>query len=155
MHEVLALEFELVVFAPVAADGQHGVCATDERHHVRQRDAGGFAVFVLVFKALQVQVHVALIQGEALVVQVTKTRLFVLGLVDLTDRLVRLTNVHVQVEPGLLELDDLVLGLAHLVRDAVASLDVGGAVGQQDVFGRDKDRHLTVQTGVEVHLLER
>jgi hypothetical protein len=32
------------------------------------------------------------------------------------------TNVFVAVEPGLLKLDDLVLGLAHDVRDAVASI---------------------------------
>ena len=49
----------------------------------------------------------------------------------------------------------LFLDRRHLVRDAVASLDVGGAVGQQDVFGRDEDRHLPSQAGIKVNLLER
>ena len=152
VHEVLALELELVVFVPVAAHRQDGVGATDHGDHVRQRNLR------LVFAqrvALEVQVHVGLIQRETVVVQVAEAGLFVLGLVDLADGFVRVTDLHVTVEASFLQLDDLVLGLAHDVCQAVASLDVGRAVGQEDVFGRNKNRHLAVKAWVEVDLLER
>ena len=102
VHEVLALQAQGVILAPVATDGQHGVLATDESHHVRQHDAGGLAILALVAQrvALDAQVHVALDQGVAIVVQIGKTRLLVLGLVDLINVLVRRADVHVAVEAG-------------------------------------------------------
>jgi uncharacterized membrane protein len=54
----------------------------NQRDHVRQHDAGLFVVFVFVFVTFKVQVNVALIQGVAVVVQVAKAGLFVLGFLN-------------------------------------------------------------------------
>ena len=157
VDEVLALQVQFVVFLPVATNRQHGVRATDERHHVRQRNACGLAVFIAdaqrVF--LDAQVHVRLDQREPIVVKVRKPRFFVLGLVDRVDVLVGRADVAVAIEACRLQLLDVVLGLAHHMRYAVARHDVRRAVWQQDVLCRDEHRHLTAKVRIEIHLLER
>ena len=97
----------------------------------------------------------ALIDDIALVVQVTEPRLFVLGFLDIGLLFGRIGQLNVAVKPGLLELHNLILGLAHHMGDAIASVQVRGPVGQDDVFSRDKHRHLPPQAWVVVHLLER
>ena len=64
-------------------------------------------------------------------------------------------RVNIKVEANLLELDDLVLGLAHDVRDAVASIQIRCTVRQIHIFRRNKHRHLTSQIGIVVDLLKR
>ena len=97
----------------------------------------------------------ALKDDIALVVQVTEPRLFVLGFLDVGLLLGRIGQLNVPVEPGFLEFHNLVLGLAHHMGDAVASVQVRGPVGQDDVFSRDEHRHLPPQARVVVHLFER
>ena len=97
----------------------------------------------------------ALKDDVALVVQVTEPGLLVLGLLDVGLLPGRIGQLNVTIEPSFLELDNLVLGLAHHMGDAVAGVQVRGPVGQDDVFCGDKHRHLTAQARVVVHLLER
>ena len=154
VHKVLTLEAQDVVFFPVAANGQNLVCAFNQGNYVWQRNAGLFAVIVFVFISGQAQVNVALIQCVPVVVHVAEAGLFVLGLLDVCLALVSVWQLDVAVEASLLELDDLVLGLAHDVCHAVAGVQVCRAVGQDDVFCWDEHRHLAIQAWVEVHLLE-
>ena len=93
-------------------------------------------------------------QGKPIVIEVAEPRLLVFCLADVAGDFVRLAQVHIDVEARLLQLENLVLGLAHDVRDAVARLDVRCAIRQQHVLGRDKDRRLSPKAGVVVHLLE-
>ena len=64
----------------------------------------------------------ALIQRVTLVIQVRESRFFVLGLLDVVAFFAGLRQFDVAVKACLLELDDLVLGLAHDVSQAVASI---------------------------------
>ena len=155
VNEVLAFEVQLVIFTPIASNGQYIVGPLDDCNYVRQRDAGRLAVVVQVFKALEVQVNVALQQDVAVVVQITEAGLFVLGLLNVGLLSCGVAQLDVTVKARLLELDDVVFGLAHDVCQAVASVHVRGAVRQENVFCGHKHRHLTPQIGVVVHLLER
>ena len=80
----------------------------------------------------------ALIQRVAVIIQIAKAGLFVLGLLDVVAFLAGFRQLDVAVKACLLELDDLVLGLAHDVCQAVTSVQVRSAVGQQDVFCWDE-----------------
>ena len=155
MNEVLALEVQLVIFAPIASNGQYIVGPLDDGNYVRQRNACWLAVVVLVFKPLEVQVNVALHQDVTVVVQIAEAGLFVLGFLNVGLLACGVAQIDVAVKACLLELDDVVLGLAHDVCQAVASVHVSRAVRQEDVFCGHKHRHLTSQIGVVVHLLER
>ena len=155
VNEVLALEFEVIIFFPVAANRQNVIRAFNHCNDVRQQDACRVTVLVQVFVAFKVQINVALVQGEPLVVQVAEASLFVLGFLNIGLRTAGLTQLNVSIEPCGLQFDDLVLGLAHDVRDAIASVHVCRTVGEQHVFGWHKNRHLTSQTGVKIHLFER
>ena len=64
----------------------------------------------------------ALIQRVPVVVHIAEASLFVLGLLDVCLALVCIRQLNVAVEARLLELDYLVLGLAHDVRHTVASV---------------------------------
>ena len=154
VYEVLPFEAEIVIFAPITSNGQDIVGSFDKGYYVRQRDTCGLVLVVLVFKPLEVQVNVALQQDVALVVQIVEAGLFVLGLLDVGLLTGRVAQLDVAVEACLLELDDLVLGLAHDVRQAVAGVQVSRAVRQDDVLGGHKHRHLTPKVRVVVHLLE-
>ena len=154
MNEVLALEVQFIIFTPIASNGQNIVGPLDECYYVRQGDACWLSV-VLVFKALEVQVNVALHQDVTVVVQITEAGLFVLGLLNVGLLACGVAQLDVTVKARLLELDDVVLGLAHDVCQAVASVHVSRAVRQDDVFCGHKHRHLTPQIGVVVHLLKR
>ena len=138
VDKVLSLESQVIVFLPVAADGQHLVGPFDKGNYVWQCYASFFVVVVFVFVTVQVQVNVALIDDIAIIVQITKARLFVLGFLDVGLLLGRVGQINVTVEPGLLEFHNLVFGLAHHMGDAVASVQVRGPVGQDDVFSRDE-----------------
>ena len=155
VNEVLPLEVQFIIFTPIASNGQYIVGPFDECYYVRQRDACGLAIVVQVFKALEVQVNVALQQDVAVVVQITEAGLFVLGLLNVGLLACGVAQLDVTVKARLLELDDVVLGLAHDVCQAVASVHVCGAIRQDDVLCGHKHRHLTPQIGVVVHLLER
>ena len=89
------------------------------------------------------------------VVDVAEAGLFVLGLLDVAAFLVCLGQLNVAVEPSFLELDNLVLGLAHDVRDAVARIQVGRPVRQDDVLCGDEHGDLTPKAGVKINFLER
>ena len=97
----------------------------------------------------------ALHQDVAVVVQIAEARLFILGLLNVGLFACGVAQLDVTVKARLLELDDVVLGLAHDVCQAVASVHISRAVRQDDVFCGHKHRHLTPQIGVVVHLLER
>ena len=96
-----------------------------------------------------------LVDGVALVAQVREPRLVVLGLLDLSLVAPRLAQLNVAVKPGVDELEQLVLGLAHDVRDPMAALDVRGAIRQDNVLCGHKQADLTLKAGVVVDLLER
>ena len=155
VNEVLALESEVIIFIPVAADRQDVVRAFNQRDNVRQHDAGLFARVVFVFVTFKVQIYMALIQGVAVVVQITKACLFVLGFLNVSQVSGGVRQINVDVKACLLKLNDLVLGLAHDVRDAVASIQIRCSVRQIHIFRRNKHRHLTSQIGIIVDLLKR
>ena len=155
VHEVLTLQAQVVLGCPVAADGQNVVGRGQHRHDVRQADACLHAVLVLVLKAGEVQVNLNLQELVAVVVHRAEAGLFVLGLADVVDVARGLAQVHLTVEPGVHQLENLVLGLTHHVGDAVASEDVRHAVRQDHVLGGHKHRCLATQAWVVVDLLER
>ena len=67
MYEVLSFEMKFVAFIPVPSDCQNFAGALFDRDDVGQGDAGDFAAFVGVFKALEVKVDVHLQDAIALV----------------------------------------------------------------------------------------
>ena len=97
----------------------------------------------------------ALIKRVAVVIQITKARLFVLGFLNVCQVSGGVRQINVNVKACLLKLNDLVLGLAHDVRDAVASVQIRRTVRQIHIFRRNKHRHLTSQIGIVVDLLKR
>ena len=117
VDEVLTLLVIVVVLLPVAADSQNLIGALDERHHVRQRN---LRVVRAELVALDHQTGVALGKLEAVVVDVREACLFVLGLLDVILVLARLAKLHVTIKASFLQTHDVVFGLAHQVRDAVA-----------------------------------
>ena len=155
VHEVLARAVGGVVLQPVPPHRQHRLGVLDDRHHVGQHDARGLTVLVLVLIAGHVHLDVDLQQQVPVVVRGAEPRLLILALLDLIDVAVGLSDIHVPVEPCVLEPDDLVLGLAHPVGDAWARGDLRGAVGEDDILSRHKGRDLPVHARVEVDLLER
>ena len=81
-------------------------------------------------------------QGIPFVVDIAEACLFVLGFLDIRLFPARVTKVNISVKPGLLQLDNVVLGLAHGVRQAVARIQVRRTVRQDDVFGGHKHGNL-------------
>ena len=149
LHEVLALELELVVFLPVTANGQH------LRRGAVYRDDVGPGNAVLVLMPGHVVVDMNLKELVALVV--CKGIPLVLGLVllDVGGGAQRGAEVHVAIKPAYLQLTNLILRLAHHVGDTLRGHGTRRAIGDDDVFGWAEDRRLAPQTGVVVHLLER
>ena len=96
----------------------------------------------------------ALIQGVSVVVQVRKACLFVLGFLNVLYLAIWIAQLNITVEPRLLQLDDLVLGLAHHMREAVAGVHICCAVRQNAVFCWHEHRHLASQIGIVVDLLK-
>ena len=68
VDKVLSFESQVIVFLPIAADGQNLIGSFDKGNYVWQRYARFFVVVIFVFVAVQVQVNVALIDDVALVV---------------------------------------------------------------------------------------
>ena len=94
-------------------------------------------------------------QLEPVVHRGGQASLFVFLLLNLVNCTYRITKVDVAVEPSVLQLEDFILGLAHLVRDALGRLKVSCTVGHNKVFSRDEHRRLAVKAGVKIDFLER
>ena len=155
VNEVLALEVESVVFIPISTDRQDSGRAFLKRHHVRQRDAGLFALLVLVLEPRQVQEHVHLKNTVAIVLDRCHAHLFCFLLLDVVQLIRRLAQVQVAVEPSLHQPHNLLLGLTHHMSNALGVLNVGGTVRNYDVLGGDKHRDLASLARVIIDLLER
>ena len=119
MHEVVALELELVVFFPVTANRQNLVSAAHNRNHVRQCDPCRLAI-ILVLKPGQVQVNVHFVELKPIVVRCREPSLSVFLFLNICLELLWLPQLYVAVEPSLHQLDQLVLGLAHTVCQSIA-----------------------------------
>ena len=102
VDKMLAFESKIVVFIPVAAYGQNVICALNDGYNVWQHDAGLFTIFVRVFVTFKVQVHVALIDGVAVIVQVIEASLFVLGFLNVSAVFGCVRQLNVQIKPSLL-----------------------------------------------------
>ena len=92
LHEVLALEFELVVFVPVAADGQHLGGRAVNRDHIGQCD------LVLVLIAGQVVVNTHLQHLVAVVFCEAEALVLGLALFNVREERLRLTQVNIAIE---------------------------------------------------------
>ena len=82
MDEVLPLEVEFVAFIPIPTNRQHLAGALLNSDHIRQRDARGLTLLVLIFVTLEVQVNVHLQHPEALIVDGAHAHLFGFLLLD-------------------------------------------------------------------------
>ena len=80
---------------------------------------------------------------------------FGLFLLDVVVYGLGLTQVQIAVEPSRLQLADVVLGLAHHMRDPLSVQDARRAVGDDEVFSRYEHCRLPLHARVEIHLLER
>ena len=96
MHKIIAAQAFFVVFLPISTDSDHlervlGQCDDNglargliQRNDIGQLDAGRFAVFVLIFKALEVQIDQLLKQKHlSLVIRGPNTGNFVNCLTNL------------------------------------------------------------------------
>ena len=142
-----------VVLVVVSAYSQHCSRGSQHRNDVRNRNSRGFAVF-FVLVALQIKVHVALVQLITVVVQTIEPRLFVFALLNLVFCALWLANVHISVEPSHLKLTDLVFGLVHPMRYTLCGLNRRGAVGNNHVLGWNKQRRLPLEVGIVKNFLK-
>ena len=154
VHEVLARRIGLVLLDPVTAYGQHLPGALVERYDVRECDACG-AGLIRMLVALEVEVRVDLQQFMAVVRSRPQPHTLRDALLDLVDCHVRVAQVHVPVEPTVLQPLHLVGCFTHDMRHPLCRAQVRGSVGHHHVLGRHVQTHLPLQLRVEVHLLER
>ena len=84
MHKIIAAQAFFVVFLPISTDSDHFERVLGQCDDIGQLDAGRFAVFVLVFKALEVQIDQLLKQKHlSLVIRGPNTGNFVNCLTNL------------------------------------------------------------------------
>jgi len=96
MDKMLPFQFKFVVFQPIPADCQNVVGTLNHRHYVRQRDACCFPFVILgVAQPFDVQVYVALVDCEPIVIHIAKAGLFVLGFLDVSGLFVGIRQVNV------------------------------------------------------------
>ena len=123
MNKVLAFLESVIVWPPVATDGKDFSRALLYRHHVRQRQAGGFSCFLVnMLKAFQVQVDVHLKQLVPVIRCSSEAQFLSDGLLNLIHRIDWRTQVNVTVEASQLEAAHLVLGFAHHMGNAITRL---------------------------------
>ena len=82
MHKVLALGVKLIVLVPIASYGHNLTGGLLNGHHVRQRDARGLTLLVLMLVTGQIQVNVHLKETKPIILQGRYTLLFSLLLLD-------------------------------------------------------------------------
>ena len=155
MNKVLALDVQRVIFVPIAADSQNSACALLNGHHIRQGNPRLFFLLVLVFKTGQVQVNVKLKNAEPVILNRRHALLFGLLLLNVVQLKTWLTQLHITIEPSILQLQYFVLSLTHHMRNTGGIFNTGCAVGHNDVFSGDKHGDLPPFIRVVVHLLER
>ena len=159
LDEVLARLRQFAVLIVVPHDGQDLLGAGVDRHPVGDLEAGHLAL-EFMFKALDVQLAVALIDlavavvrvgdrdGNALLAALLKLHAIKLGHVGgvKVNVLVHAQDLHAPHHAG---------AHIHPVGDALGVAQVGGGVVHNQVFCIHRLRHRTVAEGAEVNLLER
>ena len=153
MYEVVALGFLLIVWVPVATDGQDRLGSLVDGHDVGQRDTVVVLIPILVVLDDEVDVHLQ--QLVAVVSLGPEAQLLGYLLLYLVKCISRLRQLHITVEPCGLQARKLVHRFTEDMGDAFSDFQAGRAIRDDHILCGHIHRHLTPQRRVEIHLLER
>ena len=142
LNEVLTALLERVVFVPVPADGEDLAGRLVYRDDIGKRDSGGFTVFISVFESGQVVIDHHLQKGVTRIEfhALRLTVQFVVGLLDLTRVRHWRRERDIRIEPGDLQLPDLVVGLLHQMGGAFTVGEIAGSVRNHEILCRNEVR---------------
>ena len=141
MYEVVALGLFLVIWVPVATDGQDRLGSLVDGHDVGQRDIVVVLIPILVVLDDEVDVHLQ--QLVAVVSLGTEAKLLSYGLLHLVKGVGRLRQVNITVEARRLQASKLVRRLTHDMGDAFSDFQAGRAIRDDHILCGHIHRHLT------------
>ena len=113
MDKVLSFCVGLIIWLPVATNGQHVAGSLFNSNYIRQCDASLLTLLVLVLIAFQVKVYVHLQEFEAIIGSGSKAHLLCNLLLNFIEHVIRCAQINITVKPCDLQLTQLVLSLTH------------------------------------------
>ena len=149
LNEMLPLDLQIIVFDPVAANRQNFLSTALDGDDVRKSDS------ILILKTRQVIVRMNFKQLIAVIVRQAVALLFRFLLLYVREDMNRIAKLHFLIEPGDLQLLNLVLGLTHHMRYPLCVVDGRCSIGHHHVFCGEEDGYLPTQRRVVIDLLKR